>query len=199
MARRKEHSHDEIRQMAIAEVQEALARGEGDQLSLRRVATQIGYAPSTLINIFGSYNYLLLAVSEACLQQLLGNLVCDSPSSPLTALEQMARRYAEFALAAPDRFRLLFELQLSATEPLPEHHSALIEQLLSLPLPLLALQLRRDADTLVTEARLLWGAIHGLVSLALTDKLFGGEHTLGSLVCQQVRTLIAGFESGRNT
>jgi len=198
MARRKEHSHDEIRYMAIAQVQQALAKGEGSQLSLRKIAIQIGYAPSTLINIFGSYNYLLLAVSEHSLQLLLDSLVTQDILPPLAALELMARRYAEFALAVPTRFKLLFELQMTAAEPMPESHSALIRQLLTLPLPHLAQLLQRHDSTLEAEARLLWGGIHGLVSLALTDKLFAGELSLAELVNQQVRALVRGFEPVRN-
>jgi len=49
MARRKEHSHDEIRAMAI-EAAMALLQQQGTQeLSLRKIASQIGYVPSTLI------------------------------------------------------------------------------------------------------------------------------------------------------
>lgn len=70
MARRKEHSHDEIRAMAIQAATELLTEQGVVGLSLRKVASQIGYVPSTLINIFGSYNYLLLAVSESTLRAL---------------------------------------------------------------------------------------------------------------------------------
>ena len=60
MARRNDHTREELIELALEQVKTFLADHSYRELSLRQVAAMIGYAPSTLVNLFGSYNLLLL-------------------------------------------------------------------------------------------------------------------------------------------
>ncbi|QYK05457.1 TetR/AcrR family transcriptional regulator [Shewanella zhangzhouensis] len=202
MARRKEHSHEQIREMAITEVERWLETEPLQDLSLRKVAQQIGYAPSTLVKVFGSYTYLLLAVARRALEALdttfAGHLgaISDNPSiknPPLDALQAkaalnaMAQSYGQFALSSPGRFSLVFELKLPEEALLPSDHSALIESLLHRPEACLSAMFPSLGPAqLKYQTRLLWAALHGLVALSLQDKLFLLEHSLAELLTVQL-------------
>ena len=194
MARRKEHSHDEIRAMAI-EAAMALLQQQGTQeLSLRKIASQIGYVPSTLINIFGSYNYLLLAVSEATLQALMHELSEVNADNSRNQIISMAQKYAEFAHAQRQCFKLVFELQLLDSEPLPESQGQLIAGLFSLIERELALLFpHKTAEQQLQMSRVLWGGIHGLTALSLDNKLFADTASLPALLESHVTGYLQGM------
>ncbi|QYJ97810.1 WHG domain-containing protein [Shewanella alkalitolerans] len=193
MARRKEHTHDEIRAMATAAVLRHLEVEPLDSLSLRKVAAAIGYVPSTLVNLFGSYQGLLLAVAEQTLDELYRRLAAkaqafqdhasqdhasqdlavQSQASESSQLEAMATAYQQFAFDQPRAFQLVFELKATEEQGLSDHHAQLIAQLFGLIESCLARLLPElSAEQLLLASRALWGGVHGLVSLALDDKLF---------------------------
>ncbi|AUD58305.1 TetR family transcriptional regulator [Shewanella sp. Pdp11] len=194
MARRKEHSHDEIRAMAIQAATELLTEQGIVGLSLRKVASQIGYVPSTLINIFGSYNYLLLAVSEATLRTLHDRLAGVCAADSLRKIIAMAWEYSQFANERRQAFKLVFELQLLDSEPLPASQGQLIAGLFIL--------IERELAQIFPEAtpeqhlimsRVLWGGIHGLTALSLDNKLFAESLSLRDLLESHVQAYLQGM------
>ena len=188
MARRKEHSHQEIRLMALDAVEQLLTQEEYTSLSLRRIASQVGYAPSTLINLFGSYNYLLLSVSARVLERLLEQmqLVCEQTfATGELKLLALAKAYAEFAHSQPQAFRLVFALHLGPEEPLPESQQQLIAELIGLLEQQLGdLLPNLPSSKLAFASRSFWSSIHGLTGLALDDKLFSQASWLQLLTFQ---------------
>ncbi|MCZ4338325.1 TetR/AcrR family transcriptional regulator [Shewanella colwelliana] len=194
MARRKEHTHDEIRLMAVAAVINHLHQQDVNQLSLRQIATMIGYAPSTLVKVFGSYQLLLLAVSRQTLAQLLGQLRRADRSSPIETLDAMATIYSQFALQHPHAFRLVFTLKMTNDEALPTIHANLIGELFTLVESCLhQLFASASASDLAVMSRVLWGGIHGLTTLALDDKLFIEQVPLEMLLKNHVSGYLAGM------
>lgn len=194
MARRKEHTHEQIKQMAIAAVVQHLQHDSIHSLSLRKVAAEIGYVPSTLINIFGSYQYLLLAVSEHTLVSLSAVLQGLTTQQPLLNIQDMAVRYSDFALQHKSCFRLVFELSMPNEQPLPVNHSALVKSLFALVESQLRLCIADISDQKVElMSRVLWGGIHGLTCLALDGKLFVTHSDLQAMLCSHVQGYIAGM------
>lgn len=200
MARRKEHTHEQIRHMAISAVVEHLQCHGVDNLSLRKVATTIGYVPSTLINIFGSYQYLLLAVSEQTLLQLAAQLQLIKPTTPTKTIEQMAIVYSQFALANRRCFRLVFELTMTDDQPLPAAHLGLIKSLFSDVESQLSQYFPSACEQEVEMmSRVLWGGIHGLTCLSLDGKLFETQSCLQDMLTSHVNSYIDGVSIKRNS
>ena len=60
MARRKDHSHDQLHKMALDATRE-IAEKEGlSGITARRIAKQIGYSPGTLYNVFENLEDLII-------------------------------------------------------------------------------------------------------------------------------------------
>ncbi|GGP49775.1 TetR family transcriptional regulator [Shewanella algicola] len=194
MARRKEHTHEQIKHMAIEAVVMHLQHDNLHSLSLRKVASQIGYVPSTLINIFGSYQYLLLAVSEQTLVNLSAVLQGLTLQAPITNIQNMAMAYSDFALQHKSCFRLVFELTMPDDQPLPQNHTTIVKSLFAL----VESQLRSYCTNISEPqaelmSRVLWGGIHGLTTLALDEKLFATHNDLHTMLCSHVQGYIAGI------
>ncbi len=207
MARRKEHTHGEIHDMAIKSVMQYLHIASLESLSLRKVATDIGYAPSTLINIFGSYQQLLLSVSEQVLIDLFEHLTSSTSDeinhnhSPIHATEQaqasielMAHRYYQFANEHRVCFKLVFELSAPEGVSLSSNHQQTIDTLFSLVSEqLTALFPKADHAEIIMMSRVLWGGIHGLTCLGIDGKLFTDQTALPAMLSSHVHGYLLGM------
>lgn len=197
MARRKEHTHDEIRAMATAAVLQHLAVEPLDSLSLRKVAQVVGYVPSTLVNLFGSYQGLLLAVAELTLDQLYQRLASNvqvSQAYDSNPLEAMANAYQQFAFEQPRAFQLIFELKATDEQGLSEHHARLIAQLFALIESCLGELLPElSGEQRLVASRALWGGVHGLVCLALDDKLFAPGISIEEAIRHHIAVQLKGL------
>ncbi|KIO37129.1 TetR/AcrR family transcriptional regulator [Shewanella sp. cp20] len=197
MARRKEHTHDEIRAMATAAVLQHLAVEPLDSLSLRKVAQVVGYVPSTLVNLFGSYQGLLLAVAELTLDQLYQRLASNAQVSQAydsNPLEAMANAYQQFAFEQPRAFQLIFELKATDEQGLSEHHARLIAQLFALIESCLGELLPElSGEQRLLASRALWGGVHGLVCLALDDKLFAPGISIEEAIRHHIAVQLKGL------
>ncbi len=70
MARRNDHTREELVNLTLTTVKDFLDENSYHELSLRKIANMIGYVPSTLVNIFGNYNLLLLHAVAQTLDEL---------------------------------------------------------------------------------------------------------------------------------
>ncbi len=197
MARRNDHSRSEIHQMAL-EAARAIVREEGlSGLSVRKIATRIGYTGGTLYLVFRNLDDLILQLNAQTLEQLHTCLVsalqgCQGVEQCLLAL---ARGYVRFAHDERPLWDALYSVRLAADEALPEGYQARVDALFGLVEQ--ALAPLHGAEQRRLASHVLWGGIHGITRLALDDKLdLAGptrpEALTESLVVNYLRGLAAG-------
>ncbi|UTW48827.1 TetR/AcrR family transcriptional regulator [Bacterioplanoides sp. SCSIO 12839] len=173
MARRKDHTHDEIRALALEALQLHLQQQPADTMSLRKLAQAIGYSPATLVNVFGSYDHLLLSVSAITLDRLAESLVHQSDHE-LTAMQRLqffGKTYLQFAQQNTYCWQLLFEHRLPAGDEIPDWQQQRIDQLFAM-IEQALVELSSDAENVRQAARTVWASVHGICTLSLGDKLF---------------------------
>ncbi len=175
MARRKDHSPEELTDMATQRVLACLEHTSASNLSLRSIARDIGYSPGTLINHFGSFSLLLLAANARTLDDLYKALhsAMQTAAAQRSGLKVIASTYLAFARQRPNAWRLLFELRLADDEPLPAWQEQRISALFTL-LEQELLKLKPNARALDCQraARVLWAGVQGICQLTLENKLF---------------------------
>ncbi|MGK0475276.1 MAG: AcrR family transcriptional regulator [Oleispira sp.] len=175
MARRKDHSPEELKAWVISAVIEFLQQQPAQVLSLRKIAKMVAYSPGTLINLFGSYAHLLLAVNACTLDQiskLLEKSLTDAKT--LSAQQQLllfAQEYLTFAQQHTFQWRLLFEHRLD--EDVPDWQQSRINQLFALiELRLTLLAPHAKPDELQHASRTIWASVHGICMLDVDNKIF---------------------------
>jgi AcrR family transcriptional regulator len=175
MARRKDHSPEQLKAWVISSVLEFLQQQSAQALSLRQVAKMVGYSPGTLINLFGSYAHLLLAVNACTLDQISGLLqkkLADAEN--LNAQQQLllfAQEYLAFAQQHTFQWRLLFEHRLD--EDVPDWQQSRINQLFALiELRLTQLAPHAKPAELQQASRTIWASVHGICMLEVDNKIF---------------------------
>ena len=190
MARRKDHSPEELKALVIGAVLGFLQSEPAQKLSLRQLAKMVGYSPGTLINLFGSYAHLILAANAATLDLIADKLskALVNTQNPQDQLSVIALEYLNFAKQHPFQWQILFEHHLAEEDEVPQWQLKRIGHLFSLiESCLLALNPSSQAHERHKASRVIWAAVHGICTLEVDDKLFAqdavnGESMIDSLL-----------------
>ena len=212
MARRSDHSKDEIRDMALNAAR-AMAEQQGlPGISARKVATEIGYTVGTLYLVFKNLDDLILHVNAQTLDDLFEQLrrATEGCSDPTECILALARAYVAFATRHPKRWNMIFEHNLPDGEPVPDWLASKVNGMFELVekqlQPLLQGQLvsaiQGPDGHLVNNSssgpqqisRTIWCGVHGICALAVTGKLeIGGAESINVLTDSLIRNYLAGL------
>jgi AcrR family transcriptional regulator len=172
MARRSDHSRDEIRAMALASASATVAAEGLAGLTTRKVAQAIGYTVGTLYLVFRNLDDVVLHVNAATLDDLFDRLLAAGEEFRGEArILAYARAYIHYAGSEPGRWGALYEHRMAGSD-VPQwyldkvaRHFEPVEEGLGEMMP--------DATRADVRlaARALWGGVHGICLLGLTDKL----------------------------
>ena len=197
MARRNDHSREQIQAMAIQAAISILNQEGVAGLSTRKVAAAIGYTAGTLYLVFKNLDELILHINAATLDELHRQLAAqlDSPATPAQVIRNMALHYLHFAKTHYARWSLLFTHRLPAEQSVPAWLDDKIRDLFELVgQPLHALIPRLDAQACMCATRVLWSGVHGACELGLNDKLsLGGEVRTEELIESLVENYLKGL------
>lgn len=175
-AERRERSRQKTRQ-AILEAATRMFEREGyEGFSLRQVAENIGYTPTTIYLYFKDKDDLLFAVCSQGFSEFTQALqtAYAAHSDPLERLKALGWAYLEFGLSHPLHYQVMFmqraEWVTKATNSKGDAESAnsyLIQ--MSAVIEAMKAGVIRMGDPVETT-NLIWSGIHGIVSLALSMK-----------------------------
>lgn len=200
MARRKDHTPEELTELVLSQVLNFLQTEPADQLSLRKLAKMVGYSPGTLINLFGSYAKLILAANARTLDLIADDLsgIMDAETEAETKLTTFAHKYLAFAQAHPYQWRVLFEHHLEEDEEIPQWQWARIERLFTMIESCLNELKPNSSETDRHQAsRVLWASVHGICALSIDDKLFAQDSVLGKdMISSLISNYIGSWKQG---
>ena len=181
-----------------------IAKGFGE-LSIRKLAAEIGYAPGTIYLYFKSRDEI---VREICVQGFaeLGTAMMaagEKETEPIAKFTALLKSYVDFAVKNPETYRLSFmENPQFADEmfrlaPLETEHGAGRKALNSLAIALKELKeigeiSETEDETLLAE--IFWTAIHGAVSLKLIYPAIP-FNSVEKLIDKTIQTLFRGLKN----
>lgn len=201
MARRSDHSREELKDL-ILETSWKIVGSQGfEGLTARRVATEIGYAPGTIYNLFKSMNDLYLQINGRTLDLLYETLaapVCNDPKKePSTNMVKMASQYMNFAKEYRPYWLMLFSHQMPEGRKSQKWYEEKIDRLFT-PLENLLEPFftPRQGKKRKMAARILWSSVHGLCFLQETGKiaLVDGQSSAEDMAKYLIDTFIAGLD-----
>ena len=197
MARRSDHSREELREMAITAAEQIVVEQGYEGLSARKVAAAIGYTVGTLYLVFENLDDLILHINARTLDRLHANMnasqtQCNDASDCLLQLGQV---YIRFANDDPHRWAMVFEHRFSEDQVVPAWYQEKIARMFALVeegLEPLAGQHTRNEITQTSRA--LWGGVHGICILALNDNLgVTGVDSVQDLTQTLITNYLKGF------
>jgi AcrR family transcriptional regulator len=148
-----------------------LERDGPEALKARKVAAEIGASTMAVYTHFGGMNGLLEAIVAASFERF-GAALASAPTTddPMADFFAMGYAYREFALASPQRYRLMFglaspQLFVAPTAEIPVA-AATFDQLVNAVGRIVASGRIRSDDVIDLAGRV-WSMIHGVVLLEI--------------------------------
>ena len=202
MARRSDHTRDQLKEMILETSWEVVGKEGFEGLSARRVANDIGYAPGTIYNVFESMDDLYLQVNGRTLDMLydvLNGPACNDPKkTPIQNMNKMAELYMAFTHEYRPYWLMLFSHRMPESRKLEDWYQEKIDKLFD-PLENLLQPLfpEKQNEKRKMAARVLWSSVHGLCFLQETGKihLVGGKAPT-DMAHYLINTFVAGIERG---
>lgn len=173
MARRSDHSREELHEL-ILESARKIAEKEGLRgLSARRIARDIGYTIGTIYNFFTNLDDVIVHMNGRTLDTLYKYLITiPLEGEPEDRLISIAERYIKFVSDHPKLWSVLFEHHLPEPHSNPDWYYEKIARLRDLIEEALAPLFPPGAEMdRLQSARILWSSVHGICTLAVTEKL----------------------------
>lgn len=175
---RRERQRHELRGGILAAARE-IASAEGWRaVTIRKIAGIIEYSPPVIYEYFGSKDEILLELMRAGYAQQLEAVerAEKAASGPEEALLDIGRAWLDFAFESPDLYQVMYglggvsfpvtELQKEG-EKIAEAIAEVVEEILK--------KNGKEIEDVWGKVTLLWGTVHGLVSLAMAGRIVGGN------------------------
>ncbi|MGV6825364.1 MAG: TetR/AcrR family transcriptional regulator [bacterium] len=193
MARRSDHSREQIHELALSAAERLVSEDGIKALTARKVASEIGYTVGTLYLVFDNIEDLILQLNGRTLDAMYDWVLARhlSSSDREVALIALADAYIEFAEQHIARWNLLFDYRAGNNHTLPEWYLEKLGRLFGLVESTLG-NGNSDTET-VRAARVLWAGVHGICLLKIRQQLdlAGGQSTR-----EMTRLLIHNFLGG---
>ena len=197
MARRSDHSREEIKEMALNAALTILEEEGVKKLSARKVASAIGYTVGTLYLVFKNQQEMVLHLNALTLDDMDEWLESRSNhcTTPRDCLQTLAEAYIDYAVTRSARWNLLFDSAVEEGEELPEWYLMRLGRLFGRVERMLApLKDEHEAIEIQRAARVLWASVHGICTLKIRHRmdLAGGQST-GEMAQMLIDNFLKGF------
>ena len=204
MARRSDHSREEIKEMALGAALTILEEEGAKGLSARKVASAIGYTVGTLYLVFKNQQEMVLHLNALTLDDLdeylqISDDLCLS-NEPRDCLQTLAEAYIDYAVTKSARWNLLFDTVVAEHEVLPEWYLQRLGRLFGRVERMLApLKSEHEAIEIAQAARVLWASVHGICTLKIRHRmdLAGGQST-AEMAQMLIDNFLRGFAEIKN-
>ena len=184
------------RRLLLIEIARGLIATNGlRSLKVRDVAEAADCSIGSVYNEFGDFDGLILTVNRETVQALTARVVGVRSEDPLRQLHGLAAAYLEFASENPNLLRSLFEHRMENDRPFPEDILLMVMDAFALMHePLVRLLPDRDPEQVALLARMMFSAVHGIISLGLEERMVAvPPEKLRQQLAQFVDTHLAGL------
>ena len=169
MARRKDHTREELTQLAVNCGRELVIADGTGALTARNVAKAIGYTPGTLYNLFDNIDGLAAAINCVTLNEFAETIavIRAGRDAPAKQLEKICLVYLKIQQYYPALWTLLFATPITIKSD--SYHQAIhgvFDQVVETIRPLSS-----NKNTARQDAKIIWSTLHGICMLQQNGKL----------------------------
>ncbi|TAN67073.1 MAG: TetR/AcrR family transcriptional regulator [Methylobacter sp.] len=191
MARRNEHSLEEIKAMVL-DAAETIIINEGySALTVRKIAMEMGYTVGSIYMVFSSMADLIMHIKANTVDDLNKQLQQVPDCAHEQYIAELAKTYLKFANQNFNRWSMVFAQDIESPEWYQEKINLIFNQVetrFTQIAPTCSAQQSKQA------ARALWSGVHGICALSLTDRLDAtGINDVESIVVLLVKNFIVGW------
>lgn len=167
----RSYHHGNVKEALIDEAMKFIEADAVEQLSLRRLAREVGVTPSAVYNHFSDKNALMLAIKLRLYEEINQYFEshCQPTDDPEETLLQMCLAYYHYAREYPARFQMMFSQSLPMEWSTPEFVEVSCRCLASTRKTVLDIyskyRIRCSEEAVVNTTLLVWTQLHGIIAL----------------------------------
>lgn len=175
MARRSDHSRAELAQLVLQAARSIVLEEGARAVTMRGIATRIGYAPGSIYNAVGDIESVLLRINAATLgllaDRLASAVACHgSRVDPIGNALLITRHYLEFVAEHRQLWAAIIEHPPRPETAVPDWYAAPRARLVEIAADAVAPLFPEPAARARTVAAL-WASLQGIASLAAGGNL----------------------------
>jgi AcrR family transcriptional regulator len=171
MARRKDHTREQLKELAINAGSKLIINQGFGRFSAREVAREIGYTIGTIYNVFGNYDELILHINAKTLDLWYDYTECELKKTKGSKIKFLAKSYLEFSKENYNLWLALFEHHLPKDAEVPEWYQKKMLKLFGLVEQVILPEVNNNHKKAQQAAKVLWSGIHGIATLSHSGKL----------------------------
>ena len=206
IAERREKQKQDIRKMILDASMKLFVEEGFDHVTIRKIADLIEYSPTTVYLYFKDKNEIFFQLHELGFEKMLAlnqNLIAIQ--NPLMRLYKMGENYIHFGTSNPEFYDIMF-ISRAPMETLKQMGNcewsmgtSAFGALQSLLQECMDKEYIRKAPVEVVSLSI-WGMVHGLVSLAIRDRLktMMPEEDIIKLMHQSLNWLLGNIDASIN-
>jgi len=197
MARRSEHSQEEIKEMVLKAAETIVIEESFAELKVRKIAMEIGYTVGSIYMVFDNMADLIMHVKARTLDDIAEQLSqVENDNNAEKSIEQLANTYLLYAEQNFNRWSMIFEHRLAEDEVVPVWYQQKVDHVFSIvESQFHKLSTPHTNEQLKLAARALWSGVHGICTLSLTGKLdLVGVKNVENTVVLLVDSFIRGWK-----
>ncbi len=196
MARRSEHSQEEIKEMVL-KAAETIVEEEGfPALKVRKIALEIGYTVGSIYMVFDNMADLIMHVKGRTLDDLAADLdKVPADGNVGDCIVELAKTYLLYASRNYNRWSMIFEQCQNEVRDIPDWYKEKANQMFVRVENQFRRLIRGQSEEQTRlAARALWSGVHGVCMLSLTGKLdLVGVDNIESVVVLLVENFLSGW------
>ncbi len=171
MARRKDHTREELIRLAIDCGRNLVKVSGPNALTARNVARKMGYTPGTLYNIFENIEGLIVAINTTSLERISRQMtsIFAEESNSEHRIYRFCIMYLQFHSDEPELWQLLFATPINKDALNEAYHNAAYKthDLFTDAL----LPISRSIKAARQDAKIIWSTLHGICLRQQSDSL----------------------------
>ncbi len=195
MARRNDHSRQDLLTMALDKTEYLLAKRPMSEISARQIAKEMGYTVGTLYTLYENVNDLFVHIYARTLDQLYESCVTKIKNiqDPLEKIRTCGYIYLKLAYKQPHVWEMMFSSQLDTNESynwVEEKIQKLFDLLNSL---LSELKTKKTKEEIERAGQVLWSGVHGITVLGAQHRLSITQKDHEKLIDDLIDSYLAGW------
>lgn len=177
LARRSDHTRSELSELIVDATAMIIANDGLRELTVRKIASKVGYSPGSVYNVFSSLEELVLRVNARTVRALkleLANI--PATGDVMVDVKHVLSVYMKFQTKNPNLWAANMDYAKRPDFDQPDYYSEeldpLIDSLAEKLAPAFATGSIQDARYSV---HILWGALSGILAVPETSKFLQGQ------------------------
>ena len=172
MARRSEHSLEELKALVLSAAETIVIEEGFSALKVRTIAMEIGYTVGSIYMVFTNMADLIMHINAGTLDAIATQLEqVQEEGSAEQSIQVLASRYLRYASQNFNRWHPVFDYSLSADSKITAWYQEKVDRVFALlEVPFLELAPALSEDQRKRAVRALWFGVHGICALSLTGQ-----------------------------